>query len=363
MTTRTLLVGFGWSGEKIWLPRLLAHPGYDVVGAVETDPARRAEFTAVTGLPAVGDHREVIGDVDLAVVAVPNHLHAPVAASLLRGGIPTFVEKPVCLSPAEADLLADAERASGVPLLAGSPFRYRSDVLALAKLVPELGRLRAAEVSWVRARGVPRAHGWFTHRERAGGGVLLDLGWHLLDVLEDVAVPVGFPQLAASTSDDHVREARWSASWREDEPEPGGVADVEDTVRALLVTEDGCAVGLLASWASHEASHDVTTISVAGSAGTATLRCTFGFSPNREPKSVITLVRTGTAKDVEVVTEPVGAEYDRQLTHLVSQLATPSAHERAIDRSRRIITTIDEIYEAAATSRTTAGTAAAGGAR
>lgn len=359
MTTRTALVGFGWSGEKIWLPRLLANPGYDVVAAVDPDPARRAAFTAATGLPAFADPGELDADTTgLAVVAVPNHLHAPVAASLLRRGITTFVEKPVCLTVREADLLADAERHGGAPLLAGSPFRCRADVTALTKLVPELGRIREVELSWIRARGVPHARGWFTSRERAGGGVLLDLGWHLLDVLEDITGSVRFDQLAASASDDHVREAWWSAAWREDEPDPDGVADVEDTVRAFMVTGDGCSVGLLASWASHEAAHDVTTIRVAGSAGTATLRCTFGFSPHREPRSSITHVRMGTTTDVEVDTEPIGAEYDRQLADLLSELAVP--RERAIDRSRRIITTIDEIYTAAA-SRMTAG--ATGGAR
>ena len=358
MTVRTFLVGLGWSGQEIWLPRLLAHDGYDVVAAADPDPARRAAFTAATGRPAFADTRAFdTGQADLAVVAVPNHAHAPVARDLLLRGLATFVEKPVCLSAGEAELLADAERRGGATLLAGSAFRHRADVTELARLVPALGRIRNVDLSWIRARGVPQAKGWFTNRSQAGGGVLFDLGWHLLDVLDAVVGPLTFHQIAAVTTDDHVNEAGWTAAWRRESPVTGVTADVEDTVRAFLVAEGGLSLGLRASWASHSATRDVTTIRVEGTAGTATLCCTFGFSPHRVPRSGITHVRAGEVSEILVPAEPVGAEYDRQLSMLGTLSSAPSSRGRAIEGAHRIVTVIEAIYAAAAKSLVPVGPA------
>jgi oxidoreductase len=365
MRIRTVLVGFGWSGREIWLPRLLARDDYEVVAAVDPDPATREAFTAATDRPAFADIDALqAGDADLALVAAPNHVHASIAQSLLERGFATFVDKPVCLTTTEADVLADAEQEGSGPLLAGSASRYRADVVELVKLVPELGRLRNVDLVWKRARGVPQSRGWFTNRAQAGGGVLLDLGWHLLDVLEEIVGPVSFDQVAATTSDDHVDDPRWTAAWRYDLPAPDVEADVEDTVRGFLVADTGLSVGLRASWATHSATHDVTTIRVEGSEGTATLRTTFGFSPNREPRPRITAMCQGQVREIAVPIEPIGAEYDHQLDDIRHRLSDPSSPGYAIAGVRRIVATIEAIYQAAATPSVPAGpiaTAAATG--
>ncbi|GAA4007248.1 Gfo/Idh/MocA family oxidoreductase [Streptomyces marokkonensis] len=356
MRIRTVLVGFGWSGREIWLPRLMANGEYEVVAAVDPDPARREAFTAATDRPAFGDVDALRAeDADLALVASPNHLHAAIARRLLTRGLATFVEKPVCLSSAEADTLAEAERAGGVPLLAGSACRYRADVRALADLVGELGHLRHIDLVWERACGVPRSQGWFTSLAEAGGGVLFDLGWHLLDVLETIAGPLAFVQAAASTSYDHVNDPRWTAAWRHDQPTPELDADVEDTVRGFLVTGSGLSVGLRASWATHAASHDVTEVRIEGSDDTAMLRSTFGFSPNREPRPRLSVVRRGRTSEIAVPTEPIGAEYSRQLDDIRDHLADPSACGSAIAGVRRIVGTIEALYAASATPLLPAG--------
>jgi oxidoreductase len=350
MKIRTVLVGFGWSGREIWLPRLTASGDYEVVAAVDPDPAKREAFTSATGRPAVRDVDALRAeDADLALVASPNHLHAAIARRLLDRGLATFVEKPVCLSSAEADALAAAERAGGGPLLAGSACRYRADVRKLAEVAGGLGHLRHIDLVWERARGVPRSQGWFTSRAEAGGGVLFDLGWHLLDVLAAIAGPVAFDQVAATTSHDHVNDPRWTAAWRHDQPAPELDADVEDTVRGFLVTGTGLSVGLRASWATHSASHDVTEIRIDGSGGAATLRSTFGFSPNREPRSLLRVLRRGRTSEVAVPAEPIGAEYSRQLDDVRDRLADPSARGAAIAGARRIVGTIEALYAASAT--------------
>ncbi|TKA02934.1 Gfo/Idh/MocA family protein [Actinacidiphila oryziradicis] len=348
MTIRTALIGFGWSGQQIWLPRLLAAPEYEVVTALDPDPGNRARFTAVTGRPAtVGLENLDTEGVDLAIVALPNHLHARIGCELLDRGVATFIEKPVCISTAEADALAAAEQRGGTPLLAGSAARHRGDIEQLRALLPELGAIRGVDLSWLRAGGIPRAGGWFTNRALAGGGVLVDLGWHLLDVLGDLVGPVTFRQVTAITSSDNLRDPAMRANWRADAAGEESVADVEDTARAFLATDDGIGVGLSASWATTEVTHDLTSIRVAGSEGTATLRCTFGFSPNREQEPGITVVRDRRVRRIPVPAETLGIEYDRLLGEIGGSLTGAPVLGAAIGKARAIVGTIEAIYASA----------------
>jgi oxidoreductase len=349
MTIRTVLVGLGWSGREIWLPRLLRRDDYTLVAAVDLDPARREAFTAATGQPAVAAIDALgPGSVDLVVVAVPNHAHCSVARDVLLRGLAVFVEKPVCLSADEAILLAEAERQGGALLLAGSAARYRADVAELARQVAEIGTVRDVELAWIRAQGIPQGHGWFTNRSQAGGGVLIDLGWHLLDVLEHIVGPVTFRHVAAAMRGDYVNDPRWAAAWRHDLTARGPQADVEDTMRGFLVADSGMSVGLRVSWASHSVARDTTLIRIEGSTGTATLHCTFGFSPNREPQSRLTIARHGQEREILVTAEPVGAEYDSQLDDLKSRLTGTRSPGDGVAEAHRIVTTIEAIYQAAA---------------
>jgi oxidoreductase len=345
---RVAMVGTGWAAGSIWLPRLRQHPDFTVTAVVDPDPAARLsaaagdqrlrEFSAVEELPA--------DLVDLAVVAVPNHLHAPTACMLLAAGIPVFLEKPMCLTSDEARRLDAAERAGGAVLLAGSAARCRADVRALVRQVVAVGQIRHVELSWVRARGVPQAGGWFTRQLLAGGGALVDLGWHLLDILATLLGPVGYEWVVGTTSDDFVNDGSARATWRRDSPSGGGTGDVEDSARGYLVTEDGISVALRASWASHEAT-DMTMIRVDGSAGTVILYCTFGFSPNREHGSTLTVTRDGQTTAVPVPDEPVGAEYIRQLDELPGLLGDPASRGVATAQAYRTVDIIERIYESA----------------
>lgn len=350
MRTRTVVVGLGWAGRELWLRPLCEHEDFEMVAVVDPEPGSRADVAATTGLPAYATVDALVPSmVDFAVVAVPNHLHAEVAASLLRRGICVFLEKPVCLTTAEADDLAAAERDGGT-LLAGSAASYRGDVRTLAGLLPELGRVRHVDLAWVRARGVPQPGGWFTQRSKAGGGVLVDLGWHLLDVLTFLLGPAPVVQVIGSVSDDFVKSGAWSAAWRKDQPTDVRAGDVEDTARGFLVREDGISVSLRASWASHEAL-DAAAITIEGSAGTAGLRCTFGFSPHRAPEPVLTLTREGTTRRIPLPAEPIGIEYGRQLDGLGRLLDDPSQRGVALGQARSTIRLVEGFYASARAAR------------
>lgn len=350
MSLRVVVVGLGWAGRELWLPRLRSHPDFDLVAAVDPDPVARAAIDPATDTVVLtGPDALDVRSVDLAVVAVPNHLHTTVAAGLLRRGVSVFLEKPVCLSSAEVDVLAEAERDGGL-LLAGSAARHRADVRELATLLPDLGRVRHVDLAWLRARGVPRAGGWFTRRSEAGGGALVDLGWHLVDTLAALLGPSPVRQAVGAISDDFLNAGDWAATWRRERPLAALTGDVEDTARGFLLRADGISVSLRTSWASHEPT-DLTLIRIEGSTGTAELRCTFGFSPNRQAVPVLTLTREGITRQLPIPVEPVGAEYDRQLDGIPALLADPAARGRAIAEARNTVRLMERLYASARADR------------
>ncbi|GAA1681117.1 Gfo/Idh/MocA family protein [Streptomyces yatensis] len=349
---RTAVVGLGWAARSIWLPRLRRNPAFTVIAAVDPDERGRAAVAETQGtdrLPVLAAIHDLDpAEVDLAVVAVPNHLHCTVATELLAKGIPVFLEKPVCLTSEEAERLAAAERSGGAVLLAGSAARYRADVRGLYRIAARLGRIRHVELAWVRARGVPDRGGWFTQRSLAGGGALVDLGWHLFDIAVPLLGTAAFRHAIGTVSADFITQRSSGAAWRGDDggPELSGDTDVEDTARGFLITDDGRSVVLHASWASHEAL-DTTRVTIDGSAGSATLRCTFGFSPNRLEKSTLTRTADGRTRPVAVPTEPIGTEYDRQLDMVPALLRDPAGRGRVIEEVRRTIGAIERVYASA----------------
>ncbi|MEV7046532.1 Gfo/Idh/MocA family oxidoreductase [Amycolatopsis sp. NPDC051061] len=361
---RVAVVGLGWASREIWLPRLLRNPAYQVTAFVEpAEDARTAvlDELADSGLSEVAGYSDVdelpVHTVDLAVVAVPNHLHASVACRLLRRGVLVFLEKPLCLSSTEAADLAEAEKAGGAVLLGGSAARHRADVTALRELIPALGALRHIEVSWVRARGIPDRGGWFTSRTRSGGGALVDLGWHLLDVARSLlngvtGSPAGveLEHAIGSVSADFINNHAFQAAWRgETLPDPV-TGDVEDTARGFLVTRSGISVGVHASWASHQ-KLDTTVLRLDGSEGSAELHCTFGFSPNRADRPTLVHTSGGRSAPVELPVEAVGAEYDTQLELLPALLAHLGTRGHAAAEAGWVVSAIEQIYGAASATR------------
>ncbi|MEV6550509.1 Gfo/Idh/MocA family oxidoreductase [Streptomyces sp. NPDC051597] len=355
------VVGLGWAAREIWLPRLRRHPRFTVAAVVDPVTEARARVAELApGARAVAS----IEDIDPAearfvVVAVPNHLHAAIGVGLLERGHTVFIEKPVCLSSEEARRLVEAEAAGGGVLLAGSAARGRADVRALYEAVRGLGAIRHIDASWVRSRGVPGAGGWFTNGELAGGGALLDLGWHLLDVVGPLTGDADAEQVVGAVSADFLADARAAAGWRGD-TDTGLAAgvDVEDTARGFLVYDNRISLALRASWASHE-EFDTTTVTVEGTAGTATLRCTFGFSPRRSGGSRLLLTRSGETTAVPFAEEPIGTEYDRQLDDIADRLAAPDSKGRAAREARRTVGVIERLYRSAGSPRHSAEPAAA----
>jgi predicted dehydrogenase len=181
---RLAIVGYGMAGREIH-GRLAAEAGLRVTGVVTRDPGRRTQaagdwpgarlFNDVTELLAARDAY------DLVVVASPTGLHATQAATLARAGVPFVLDKPIGVDAHEARAVVAEAAATGTPFTVFQNRRWDPEQLTLTALLErgELGDVHTFERRWERWRPVPRQR--WKENDPAAGGLLLDLGPHLVD--------------------------------------------------------------------------------------------------------------------------------------------------------------------------------------
>lgn len=190
---RVGLLGYGLAGRVVHAPLLRADPGWAVTHVSTGDPDRARQAAAdLPGVRVVPDAAALLacaGELDVVVVATPNALHVPLAVAALDRGLAVVVDKPLAVTAADAESVVAHARLRGRPLSVFHNRRWDSDTLTARSLLDGgvLGQVHRLESRFTRFRPqvVPR---W--REDAVGGGVLLDLGTHLVDQATELLGPV-----------------------------------------------------------------------------------------------------------------------------------------------------------------------------
>jgi predicted dehydrogenase len=180
---RVALFGSGWI-QQIHAQAVLDHPNGELAAAANwREPSLRA-LAERFGIPhATTSWQELAEDpsIDAVVIGTPNALHAEQAIACLRAGKHVLVEKPMAMSVAECDAMIQAARDSGRWLMVAHCWRFHPAVVRARERVAggEFGRIVTTRGYGVHVNWGPS--GWFTRRELAGGGALIDMGVHAID--------------------------------------------------------------------------------------------------------------------------------------------------------------------------------------
>jgi predicted dehydrogenase len=183
---RIAIAGFGLAGEVFHAPLIAATNGLRIAAIATSNPVRAARARAqYPGAAVVPDADAVLADadhIDALVVATPNRLHVPIARAALHRGLPVIVDKPVAPAAADAQALVADFAAAGVPLTVFQNRRWDGDFLTVRRAVESgvVGEVTRFESRFERFRPVVREAAW-RERPDEGGGLLLDLGSHLVD--------------------------------------------------------------------------------------------------------------------------------------------------------------------------------------
>lgn len=205
------------------------------------------------------------------VIAVPNSLHLPLTLAALQSGKDVLLEKPMALNLSECEEIGRCVEATGQLLQVGFVHRH-TEVGKCAKQLAEegkLGDIYHAQAFLMLQRSIPGLGKWFTDRELSGGGALIDVGVHLIDLALHV---MGFPQVEQVVGQtfanfgvrmaDYAYEDMWSGP-----PDLSGKCDVEDAAQAFIRFENGAVLDLHVAWAGNY-SHGKTPASMMSFTGT-----------------------------------------------------------------------------------------------
>jgi predicted dehydrogenase len=269
---RVGVVGVGWAGQQ-HLAGFARIPGVRIqaIAGMETD--RVAELAAKYGIRNRFERWEDMldaGGLDAVSIAVPTYLHAPITIAALERGLHVLTEKPIAGTIEQAEAMVDAAHAAGRALQVVFNHRERGDIAELRRILDrgELGTPYAAKAGWLRRNGIPGDGSWFTSRERAGGGPLIDLGVHVLDY---ALYLLGEPQVLTVSASTYSELGSRGHGGRT--PNSIGEAfEVEDLAMAFIRLAGGGTLLLEASWAAYRADNDEFWMTLYGTQGGADLR-------------------------------------------------------------------------------------------
>ena len=191
---------------------------------------------------------------DIVFIATPNASHCPIAIAAMSSGAHVLCEKP--LAPKVEDALAMVKCAESEDRVLGTVFNFRErgDVQVLKQIVVEgaLGEVYYVKVSWMRRRQSRQFYvsEWHYKKALSGGGPVMDLGVHILDL---ALYLLGEPPVARVSG---ATYAKLVPGWMAAQGRDMADWEVEDLGAGVIFTDTGTAVMFETSWASHGAHAD-----------------------------------------------------------------------------------------------------------
>ncbi|MCS7052454.1 MAG: Gfo/Idh/MocA family oxidoreductase [Ignavibacterium sp.] len=199
------------------------------------------------------DYREMLDneDIDAVIIATPTNTHKDIAIDCLAAGKDVLVEKPLARTYKEAKEIVDAAKKYKRKLMVGMNLRYRPDTMLLRGIINsgEIGEPFYAKCGWIRSQSSEEK--WFTKKEEAGGGVIIDLGIHLLDLALWL---MSFPEVSSVSCKNFYHFTK----------------NVEDTSISFIKFKDGSLINIEVSW-SLVAGKDNFYLNVYGTKGSVSL--------------------------------------------------------------------------------------------
>ncbi|MBL8058023.1 MAG: Gfo/Idh/MocA family oxidoreductase [Anaerolineales bacterium] len=246
------IIGCGFIANGKHLPSMARIEGVEAAAfcdiVLERAQASAKQFGGPDALVCT-DYRDVLkrADIDVIHVCTPNNSHAEISIAALQAGKHVMCEKPMAKTAAEAKAMLEASRATGKLLTIGYQNRFREDSLFMKALCEagELGDIYLGKAFATRRRGVP-VWGVFMDKEKQGGGPLIDLATHAVDLTLWMMANYEPASVLGSTFDKIAKLGSPANSMGVWDP---AKFEVEDSAFGLVKFKNGATVVVEASWA------------------------------------------------------------------------------------------------------------------
>ena len=253
-TLRYACIGAGGIARKKHVSGYARQPGVELVATCDTVEASARKLADDFGVQKVyTDWRQMLREEKLDIVSVctPNNTHAEITIACLQAGANVHVEKPIAMNAAEAEAIVQAERETGRQVMLGLNKRFLGQTQLVRRLIDEgfFGEIYKATCGWERDSGIPGIGRWFTNRALSGGGALIDLGVHYLDLTLEL---MGWPEAESVSGNIYQNYGKGAERIRRGyKSDPDGVYDVEDSATGFVRMKNGAVLDFTFSWASN----------------------------------------------------------------------------------------------------------------
>ena len=319
-----------------------SHPQAEVVAVADLNPVLLQHVADRFSVPGrYADAQEMLDAerLDVVSVATPNKLHQPLTLAALRAGCHVLCEKPMAMNAKEARVMLAAARRARKRLMINFSFRFKEETWALKQEVDRgtFGEFYFGRTVWHRRRGIPKFGSWFGQKALSGGGPLIDLGVHRLDLALWL---MGYPKPAwvMGATYDHLAAPLAKAQ---------NIAyDVEDLASAYIRFTNGATLVVEASWASNTRENETMETTLCGTKAGLTQKNVGGLYEH----------------EAEIYEERAGAQYDRKLHpplpaakqsmyHFIDCIVNNTPHTATAEEGIIVMELLDAIYASARTGK------------
>lgn len=179
------VIGLGGVAQLVHLPNLSKMQNVELVAVAEVNKNRLHTIADKFGVKnKYTDYKDLLvkSDINAVIVTTPTSSHTEIAIDCLNAGKDVLVEKPLAKTYIEAKKIAETAKKNKRILMVGMNLRYRPDTMVLRSFINsgEIGEPFYIKCGWIRKQS--SSEKWFTKKEESGGGVIIDLGIHILDL-------------------------------------------------------------------------------------------------------------------------------------------------------------------------------------
>ncbi len=338
-TMKTLRVGvIGLGMGRGHVRGFQAHPNAEVVAVADPDESRceyiRNEYNVPTAY-ASGEEMLQKEKLDVVSIATPNKFHKPLTIAALKAGCHVLCEKPMAMNAREAKQMIDAAKKAKKRLMINFSYRFTQQSHALKKQVDTgiLGDVYFGRTVWHRRRGLPGFGGWFGTKALSGGGPLIDLGVHRLDLALWL---MGYPK------PEWVMGAAYDPIATELAKREKKTYDVEDLAAGFIKFENGATLEVEASWAANIEDNEHMETRLFGTKGGLVQRNVNGAY---EFEAELYIEREGCQYDMKL--HPPVPEVQGAMGHFADAILTNTPHIATAEEGLIVMELLDAIYKSA----------------
>lgn len=250
-----VVMGNGWAAE-MHIRAFQKLPEVKVTAICGHNYENTAKVALKYAIPSIyTDHNKMLREenADVAAICTPNYLHRAMSIDAMRAGADVLCEKPAAVNSDEIDSMINIRNATGKKLVIAHQKRFTTEAKYLKSIITRgvLGEVYNVNAQWVRCQGIPGMGGWFTNKSKSGGGALIDIGVHVLDLSMWF---LDFPEtktICGICGSRFGHNGLGAGDFGRRVLGETFIYDVEDYASVQIITKNGISIQLQCAWAAH----------------------------------------------------------------------------------------------------------------